>query len=81
VANFAERRLGEVRHGPGPAAQATEKPGRSREGGGTEAPGLTIARIVVPGRDRAYTPYGISSYAMWLLLEMNFGEYPFHALG
>jgi len=31
-------------------------------------PGLTIGRIVVPGRGGAYTPHGISSYAMWLLL-------------
>jgi hypothetical protein len=32
VLNFLERRLGEVRYGPGPPAQAREKPGRSREG-------------------------------------------------
>jgi hypothetical protein len=41
---------------------------------------LTIGRIVDPGRDRAYTPYGISLYAMWLLLETNFAEFPFHAV-
>src|SRR5215208_3438402 len=44
------------------------------------APGLTIGRIVVPGRGGEYIPHGISLYAMWLLLEPIFGEQPFRAL-
>jgi hypothetical protein len=48
-------------------AKATEKPGRSERGKIQRVPGLTIDLNVVPRRVRAYTPYGVSLYAGWLL--------------
>jgi hypothetical protein len=58
IANFLELRLGEVRYGPRPAAQAREKPDPSGRGKLQRAPGLTIDRILVAQRSGSYMPGG-----------------------
>jgi hypothetical protein len=49
-------------------AQVREKSAALGRGEDKKAADFTIGRIVVPGQGRSYTPHGISSYAMWLLL-------------